>query len=357
MGVMMGLWDCRHCGAQGNPGPKTKCPQCSAPRDPDVKFYLPEGARQIEDQEELRQAEAGVDWNCAYCGADNKATEVKCRSCGHAKDTEDKTRTQKEYAEGEVPHSTAEAKAAAGAQMAGSPPPPPSPPASKNKLFIGLAVFLAIIGIIAYLAWPRATTAQLTGVRWERTVEIQQNKLVEEESWEVPSGATIIRSFRAVHHHDQVIDRYETKTRQVKVKVGTEQYVCGKIDMGNGYFKDKYCTRDKFETREERYQDPVYRQEPVFQTKYAYNVYRWKQEKINKASGTAKPAKWPDGPPLGPNVREGKKTEEYTFLVTDKDKKEHQIKVDTKTWDKFNVGDKLPAKKNAIGGLSLEVEK
>ncbi|MBF0531129.1 MAG: hypothetical protein HQK55_18055, partial [Deltaproteobacteria bacterium] len=54
-----------------------------------------------------------------------------------------------------------------------------------------------------------------------------------------------------------------------------------------------------------------------------------------------------------PNWREGKKTEQYTFLVTDKDKKEYEVKVDLNLWDKYNTGDSVPAQKTAAGGLTI----
>ena len=353
MGIQVGRWDCRHCGHKGNLGPETKCASCGAPRDPDIQFYLPEDADYVQDEAELERAGQGADWNCDHCGADNKASAARCRSCGNPRTGDDSTRQEKEYDPGAVPRSAAEAEG----KLPPVPPKPAKARGGRTKTYGCLIVGLVLIGILAFIFWPRSTTVEVAGHVWERTLEIQNYRPVQEEGWDVPAGGKRLRSFRAVHHYDQVLDHYENRTRTVKVKVGTERYKCGKKDMGNGYFKDKYCTRPKYENRKENYQEAVYRKEPVYRTKYAFEIHRWTKDRINRAEGLAKPAKWPQGPPEGKNWREGEKTETYYLIVVDKKGKKHQEKTDYKTWEKYNIGDKIEASTNLAGAITLKTGK
>ena len=45
---------CPSCGRKLNRGPEKFCGSCGAPRGQDVKFYLPEDARIVTEQEELK---------------------------------------------------------------------------------------------------------------------------------------------------------------------------------------------------------------------------------------------------------------------------------------------------------------
>ena len=326
MGIQVGRWDCRYCGHVGNLGPETKCAGCGAPRDPDVKFYLPEDAEYVADENRLKQARAGVDWNCDHCGADNKAGTNICRSCGNPRTEEDESRRVVEYGLDEVPHSDRDTRPKKEEKQQ------PEPEKAKKKMSrtgcIGcLVVVLAIIGLLGYLLWPHDTIVTVAGLSWERTIEIEQRRPVKEDGWSLPAGATLIRKYRDIHHYDKVLDHYENRTKMVKVKVGEERYVCGKKDLGNGYFEDKYCTRPKYEQRKEEVREPVYRKEPVYKTKYEYTVFKWLKDHTNKADGKQKPARWPEGPPQGKDWRAGKKTETYTVHMKDDKGDIHDEKV------------------------------
>jgi ribosomal protein L40E len=95
-GIRVGRWDCAVCGHKGNIGYETSCSQCGAPRGKNVKFYLPDESEEVQDERQLAQARAGVDWICDYCGADNKATDTHCRSCGNARTETDINRQTRE---------------------------------------------------------------------------------------------------------------------------------------------------------------------------------------------------------------------------------------------------------------------
>jgi zinc finger protein len=71
--IREGAWDCPHCGRKGNRGPEKYCGGCGAPRGEDVPFYLPDDAPEVVEAEKLKRAQAGPDWTCPFCEADNPA--------------------------------------------------------------------------------------------------------------------------------------------------------------------------------------------------------------------------------------------------------------------------------------------
>jgi len=356
MGVQIGRWDCQYCGYVGNSGPETKCSQCAAPRDPDVKFYLPEDAEYVEDEEIIRQASLGADWHCDHCGADNKAADEQCRSCGDPRTEADGTRQEKTHSLSEVPHSDSDTRREPSDDMQATPPLSESRSKIRKNLKGILLAAAAIIGILIFLFWPRETTVTVSGHSWERTIAIEAYRKLREKAWQLPSRAELVRSFQAIHHYEKVLDHYETRTRTVQVKVGEDRYVCGKTDRGNGYFTNKYCTRARYESRQESYQEPIYRDEPVYQTRYEYMIWRWVLDRTNRADGASKNPKWPKGPPEGEHWRAGKKTQVYVLHVTDKKGKRHKEEVNFNVWKKYDADDEMKAKTNMVGMLSLMPE-
>lgn len=335
MAIRVGRWDCPFCGHIGNLGPETLCSACGRPRGSDVRFYLPEDAPEVTEEQELKQAKAGPDWNCDYCGSANSASKLSCNSCGNARDQADVSNGEKVYQINEVPRN-------------GKQQPPPlkniettKPSKGKKRLFIGI---ISVIVFIILFGRPRVDELPITGFEWERAIEILQNCQITLEAWEVPSTATVTKSYRAIHHYKKVFDHYETKTRWIQAKVGEEKYLKGHRDLGNGHFEDVYSTRPVYERRQERYQAEIDRDVPVYQTKYVYTDYVWRIERIAKAGGPNHQPCWPQGAPSDPSWRDGAKTEAYYLVVTDKNDRNYKIKTNLKKWAEFHIGQKVRIK-------------
>jgi hypothetical protein len=348
MAIQLGRWDCLSCGQKGNLGNVTSCPACGSPRGEDVEFYLPEDADDITEETLLKEAAAGVDWFCDYCGSDNKATATTCKSCGNERSKDDINRRAKEYSLDEVPDSNAKKKVSA------PPAPPPKMSLVKKILFFTGITLL----ILAILFWPRSFKVEVIKHTWERTVEIENNRPVSEEDWQVPAGGQMTGSFRAIHHYDKVFDHYENRTRNRRVVAGTESYKCGKISKGNGYFEDKYCTRNRYENRSETYQESIYRNVPAYRTKYRYTIFRWLKDHTLNDKGSGKNSRWPSENLKDQSWREGKKTEKYTLFYRDKKGREYNEEVDYPLWNKVDDGQQLSARKNSVGVFyGIEKEK
>lgn len=75
------VWRCPKCGSV-NPGPQRFCTGCGAAQPADVVFEQPVGAQLITDEAKKKEASAGADIHCPYCGTRNPAGTEICKQCG-----------------------------------------------------------------------------------------------------------------------------------------------------------------------------------------------------------------------------------------------------------------------------------
>ena len=356
MAIREGAWDCPHCGRKRNRGPEKFCGGCGAPRGEDVPFYLPDDAREITEADELRRAQAGPDWTCAFCEADNPSDHAFCSSCGASRDGST-ARQVVEHRNDAVPPVPL-------AATAPETPPPAAPAPGSHRLKRGCQIgCLALVGLV-FLFWligrPRERVLTVTGHRWERTVAVDELRTVTEEGWqgELPAGARSLSSRREVHHQNRIRIGSETRTRTVseRVQTGTERVKVGSRDLGNGYFEDVYEDRPVYEDREhqETYEEPVFREEPVYRVKHRYEVDKWMPAREAKAGAADLSAAWPD-PRLGPKQREGKRTELYEVLFDDREGDSRVYRArDEVEWRSFQPGAAYRAKVRS-GGEVVEI--
>lgn len=343
MTIRIGRWDCPVCGLKGNFGPDTHCVGCGAPRGKEVEFYLPDDAEEVTEADKIRQAKSGADWRCDYCGADNKAVDTVCRSCGNERTAEDKARTEKFIYDHRLQPSTAPRKVIN-----------PADNKARDRRKYRIAVWSFVLSAaftLWYLFKPRGFEVEIVGHEWERTIDIEQNRPFIEEDWQLPAEAKLISQRQDVHHYNQVLVGYRKQTRTVRVQTGTKRVRCGKKDLGNGYFEDVYCDRPVYENRTETYDEPVYKQVPVFQTKYTYQIYRWTLDHTAKAAGKDKNPYFPQEMLPGSNWREGKRTETYTLVLQDSKGKQYREQVSFEFWQQKNTGERVKAKHNALGNF------
>ncbi|MEZ4826433.1 MAG: zinc finger protein [Bacteroidia bacterium] len=352
MAVRVGRWDCSVCGHIGNPGPQTRCTACAAPRPKDVVFYLPKDAEVVSDDQSLNEARSGVDWICGHCEAQNKTSQKDCWSCGNPRDesSHDVDLEEREYGLDEVPiegrkkqrtiHPLEQQRLASTGRGSGW----------VKK--IGIAILALLLGVILLRSFPRQIEVTVNEFNWERTTQMLHYEPVTKEEWSVPQGAYNVSSFQAIREYKQVLRGYEKRTRDVQVKVGEERYVCGQIDKGNGYFEDKYCTRPIYETRTETYEEPVYDQVPVYDTKYRFTIMEWVASKENLlyAGGKDHNPQWPstEGKTDPQKWKEGAKTQDYKIVVEEDDGDKHTEVVGFEFWSGLEQGSKIKAKRSIL---------
>lgn len=220
---------------------------------------------------------------------------------------------------------------------------------------IGLFSLLAVIGII-YLFVPKNKEITITDISWERTVEVQRYQTVDESDWYLPSDARLKYSRQEFSHYQQVLDHYETKTRQVAKEriTGYEEYVVSIEDLGNGYFEETTDTRPVYETyyETETYEDPVYRDEPVYRTKYYYEIDKWLYERTERSSGSDKKVYWPETT-LASDERISSKNERYHVTGIDKKGREKSYSMSYEEWNSIKVNQTVKLQVSAFGDATL----
>ncbi|HWM92222.1 MAG TPA: zinc ribbon domain-containing protein [Thermoanaerobaculia bacterium] len=346
MAIREGAWDCPHCGRKRNRGPEKYCGGCGAPRGEDVKFYLPPDSPEVTEADALRRAQAGPDWTCSFCEADNPSDHAFCSSCGAARDAAAQARPIVEHR-----------KDAAPPPPAPPPAPPPGNPKLKRGCQIGCLGLAALFVLFWFLNRPREAVLTVTGHQWERTVAVEELRTVTEEGWEgeLPGSARTLSSSREIHHHNKVRIGTETRTRTVteRVQTGTERVKVGERDLGNGYFEDIYEDRPVYEEREseETYEEPVFREDPVYRMRYRYEVDKWMPSREAKAGAQDMAPRWPD---TGPRTkeREGKREEVYEVLFEDSDGAGRVYRArDEVEWRGFEPGSAYRAKVKRDGEI------
>lgn len=353
MPTLEGAWNCTQCETMGIPGRELICPLCKDPRnpllDPDERPYLPVNALVVTDDEGLRLAELGPNWNCGKCGNANLAGATVCakEECGEPLNYDDNVAGVHTYVSGV----DAEGVDMVGAEqldedrtnlvledadnlreLETTPLVAPSRtlhasalprlisgkvrhadyaapirlsrqfPKSASAIVAGVVMALALLfggGSWIYSEFFKTSTVELTvdNLTWERQIEVEEFRTLSLEDWSHPDDARVTNKQQKVHHYDKV----KTGTRTVEYEVpyqvatGTEtvEYACGSttIDHGNGFFSEQttYCDTEVtvYETRykTEERKEDVFKDVPVHKTWYTYEVDRWVTDRFDTASG------------------------------------------------------------------------
>ena len=364
--VIRGYWDCPHCGTKGIDGLVDICPGCGSGKDKNVRYYM-KSTEAVSDQE-LEAAGISADesdgehreWICAYCGALNNYRDQICVHCGADKaekeqdyggDTseikyrKDKygrvTMTGSQEKPKEQTYETMEEAEARDAQNAGG-----------RRGGSGSPIRWVLIAAIALLAvfflWPHTNSEAITGFEWQRNVTVEELRTFSESGWTLPYGARQTGTRMEFYGYQQVLDHYETvyeqRTRQVLDHYDTSYTY---TDNGNGTFSEHEVRTPVYvtETYTEPVQRPVYRNEPVYQRKYYYDVDRWVNLEDYPTSGNDHEPYWSNAYTLKENQRDSARSERYYTIYNGGER----IQEDYETWSQRELGDGSYVTKNRLG--------
>jgi len=404
--ILMGRWDCDACGNCGILGDQYSCSGCGSARPEDVEFYLPSDAEVITDAKAISDAKAGADWKCEYCNSWIPATLNDCNRCGGGDvGSGERQETETYKSDSQIPRSSKDAERIAERKYEESLTRDPFTKKSEPKdrgyvverkrgpvlplaITTALALFFGIGGY--FLLRSKDVPVVVVQHQWQRVQQIQQYQTLNESGWDHPSDAYNISTSRRIHHHEQVLDHYETRYRQEsyqeqdgyrtetyteRVSNGTERYVSGYStrNLGNGRFErvPQYSTRTIYRTvtrtrqvpryrtkyRDVPYKEAIYRQEPIYRTFYVYQINRWQNVSPRNTGGIGINPEWPsthlDNP--GSSVgcyRLGERDETYTITVetNEEEKRSYNVKLDFSRWQELSDGESLIAK-IGIGGV------
>lgn len=232
----------------------------------------------------------------------------------------------------------------------------------------GIVFILAAILIIRHFVATHPVDLTVTTLTWERRVEVEQYRTLTEEDWSVPPGGREQSTYEDIHHYVEVLDGYRTESYQESHVVSdgydTETYNCGSrtVNDGNGFFhtETETCTRQVprtktvYETKTR--QVPVTHQQPVYMTKYVYEIERWVFDRwVTSEGGNGeldRVPSWPVVPLLLKDERlSGRRESDYHVGLRSAENKAYAEDIDLKTWELLDVGDKLVGHIHNSGSL------
>lgn len=377
------VWDCPYCHTKYIQGHEYICPNCGRRRGEETKFYRPDVDVIVKGPIDKRP-----DWYCDSCGSYNKAADLNCHSCGAPRSTETYFDVQKRLKEktavhqissdiivnddceedGYTPFSepTHDTPVYDATPVTDYSQPKPVARTQKRTSFHSFNMkWLAIIAILLLgiiLLWPKCKTITVNRTDWSRSIQIEQNTLVEENDWNLPSDAEeLLYTRQEIHHYDHVLDHYETVTEYKTREVfdGYDTYYTYN-DLGNGYAERVEHQTPKYRTESytEMHEEPVYRDEPVYRTKYYYTIWRYKYHHSVTVSDysdithTVEPY-WPEYQ-LSNKQRIGAHIEKYAITCTEC-KKQKNYTCDYELWVQFIPGDTYKVK-TAFGRITKIIE-
>jgi hypothetical protein len=362
--ILEGRWDCSQCGSTRILGRHKSCPQCGDPRnpidDPSEEPYLPSDSDDITGTDLAAELGEGADWICDHCGQANHSDATSCRGCGQAHDEPDRSVQQRVWSgiRNVIPKPVTErvnriistpvtARSTRGVAIGGT----------------ALAVVLALVwGIWSMFFTTHEVELTVTETHWSRGVEVEEFRTLQRDDFDPPSDARIHRSYQAIHHYRQVLDHYRTEFYTVQVPYTSTQTdtQCSTSSNGNGTFTQSCYpvtrTVTNYRSESRTRQVPVYRDEPVYGTKYEYEIDRWVTDYFHTVDDSdAKSPFWPERIPGAnePKHRVGdERRQNYTVVLTNKDKtKTYKQTPDFPIWRTVEVGEIITANINRQGKI------
>jgi ribosomal protein L40E len=330
-------WICPSCGTR-NPGPKKTCVNCGAPQPENVQFERAADEQIVTDESAIREARAGADYICPYCGTRNAAQAELCVQCGG-----DLVEAKRRAAGNELQAPNAPKTAAcancgtlnpvsnSNCSKCGS-PLPRSPSGSigpqrplqtarmassgKPKWFVFGAIGAALLicaAVLLLFVFPSSTVqARVIDVYWQTSVPLQEVRSVQhaDEAGHPPSGAYDISC--------------RTETRQVC----TEKV----IDQGNGY-------GEKVQDCHDENQDYC-----------SYTVDEWQTIQTYTLEGhDFSPAY--SQPSVASGQRLGDRSADYTVTFDTQKGQKSYSPSNLADFTRFSVGSAWALKLNAFGGI------
>lgn len=363
--LVLGLWDCPYCGTTGISGDITECPNCARARHENTKFYLPETIKYLPE-EKANKVNRNPDWVCPYCNSLNSDSLHTCAYCGadrtaenrnyftrtnsspktsttHTENTKPQPAMQNTYHRADTysSRSTYYEKSSRGFNI--------------HSIIAFFLIAALIVGMV-YVLIPKNEKITITQFAWERSIEIQRYQPVNESDWSLPENARLQYTKQEFHHNDKILDHYETKSKSVPIKKFShyETEVVGYRDLGNGYFEEITSQVPVYDTEyvTETYEEPVYRYEPVYATKYYYEIDKWLYERTVKTHANDHTPYWGETN-LKSDERVSHKSENYTITGQTSKNKVRTVSLEYSVWVKLSINQEVKLKISIFGNGKL----
>ncbi|MCD9188631.1 MAG: hypothetical protein LUM44_19590 [Pyrinomonadaceae bacterium] len=365
MAVYEGKWRCERC-LSVNRGRDLNCLSCGVKRSENVEFFLDDDAAEVADEQLISQANAGADWICLYCGTNCSASQTQCSGCGSPRTIQNKQLIEETRGVNDWSEAALKARNAQTTQNFSPVQPQKSFLSNRLVKFIlagtGAAGIL-LVGVFAVLMYLSTLSypaeIEISGLEWKRSISLEEYKTVTETAWEgeIPQAARVQSKENALHHVDKIPNGTRTvpETYTERVSDGTERYVCGRTSKKNGFFEDKYCTRTKYKsvTKTRNRTETIYKDVPVYKTRYTYLIDKWVSAGDQTTSGNNFDPQWANVKADNIHTRESGRTENYNLLCKEfgGKNKAYKVKLSPQNWANFRQNQHLHGKIDFWGEL------
>lgn len=342
-------WSCPNCGNE-NLGSDRFCTSCGSPQPQNVDFHQASKQQLLTDAQKLKQAKAGADVHCGFCGTRNPATAAKCSQCGselhHGTRRSSAGRVVGAFTAGAPetikcsncgtlnPGERLKCQNCGASLKHGEPRKQPkiagaAPVANRNLLIIGgLLALLACAAFYFLFVRTREVRAQVISASWQRSVVIEVFAPVQLEGWraEIPAEATILSCSEEVSYTQ---DEPPTTDNYTEV-CGTEYTV----ETGSGFA--------------EVVQDCVYQ---VYEDYCSYETTIWAPVATAQLEGFDLSPVSPD-PALATNQRLAEESSHYVCVFANEDKTYEYVTNSIQEFQQCVVGSEWALTINGAGAVT-----
>ena len=129
-----------------------------------------------------------------------------------------------------------------------------------GDICLWIMMIVCIIGFINMII-PDTKTIEVTGTEWKSSIEIEYYETLIESDWTLPEDANLLYTQEEIYEYNEVFSHNETTTKPYSEQVFI------------GYDENNIPVYQTI-TKEETYEEAVYTKEPVYKTKYYYELQK-----------------------------------------------------------------------------------
>lgn len=353
-------WNCAYCGNQNNYY-DTTCTRCGAGKEESESDYFNHKTEISDNDKENYTYRTGMDYEDMYESSNHKKfNDENIKEIEEDVDDTEEIEDQHSYSQKKINNPIAEediidnggiVKNVIGFMQ--------NLWKSYNTTIISVGLIVIVIVFLLWLLIPITKYSLVTGFSWERNIHVEEYTLCHEDDWSVPNGGKVTQTNSEIHHYDQVIDHYEHKSREVSEQV-LDGYDTSYRDLGNGQCETVQTPRYKTVYHTEYYDEPVYKDVPVYKTKYYYDIDRWIYIGDLYTNAQDHTPYWKEtnipedveNPTYG-DKRLGVREEKYYLLITDAKGNSQYVEKDYNSWVNSKYEDKIEYKAFRFGNKAL----
>lgn len=331
--IVENVWTCTSCQAS-NRGRDMSCQTCGARKAPDALEKLGDVDKPVTDPKMLREAKAGRNWVCEYCGGQERKLNGECKHCGGPRKSSSHSRPRRRIID------------SAGDVVTLPPDPDPMPlpkaqvgnirpdPLWKRRIgpfrgwHIGL-VFAsagALVWFIVWLVTPKTIDAHVQEIGWTYTENIRERATFHDANWDRPGNKGFYAepafnvSCQSKYYGTENCNPHECNPHSVSYSCNCTTYECGCTTScssnGNGYStcSERCSSCSRCDTCYRTEYDTCYDQCPVYRDWCSYDYYDWPVKQTKSTGGASHEEHWPGLQPADGQRLERVEHYNVTFL-------------------------------------------